>query len=222
MVGTDLVGLRPLREDGGMEDDVLHVGQRADSVEEQLRPVLAPHVNHSVAFVWAAPHRNQGLVLLLPVVVPDEVAIGVHHLVQPPLRVGQPRGHRRLGPPTVPVPPQDVAEQLLYAGQAGGVTDRRRRRVIGDVDDGGHSGVVSPNFGSHHVALEVGEDSEDLRQKPRPVRAGELDRGVLGGRLDTDGPPRRPDGASPRPQRLVHTAQALEHRSGFSSLRSLR
>jgi hypothetical protein len=38
---------------------------------------------------------------------------------------------------------------------------------------------VRPHLGGQHVALEIGEHCEDLRQESRPVGALELDGGVV-------------------------------------------
>lgn len=180
-----LPGFRPLGEDGGVEDDAVHVGEGAESVEEELRPVGGSQSDDGVALLGAVREADSGALEGLRrrrgggAAAAVEVSLGGHHLVQAPLRVrgahgngGLPRGGRGAAA-------EDVVEELpdsedplrVFNGAAGG--------LVGDADDGGGGGAVGPHFGLHHVAAHVPEHGGDFGEKPGPVGAYELDGGRL-------------------------------------------
>lgn len=110
-----LDGKGALGPDGGVEDDVVHVGERAHGVEQQLGAVPAGHLDDGVAALLPAldgharlhaagqPRRGGGLVAHAEMLLVDGrrggaglvVAVVVHQLVQPPLRVDAPLHRRR-------------------------------------------------------------------------------------------------------------------------------
>jgi hypothetical protein len=194
-----------LRRDGGVEHDVLHVRERADDVEQQLGPVPAPDVHHRVGLLLAVLHRHHRPAAALAagrrcaVSVAVHVHVGVHELVQPPVHVVRRRPDREVGEraaaavvaAAVPVPAEHVPQPGLDPGHAAGVVDGLARGHVVHVHHAGDAHPVGPHLGRQHVALEVGEHGEDLREEARPVGALELDGGVVADGVQPDRSPRR-------------------------------
>jgi len=189
---------------GGMEHDVLHVRERAHDVEEQLGPVPALDVHHGVGLLLAVLHRH-----LRPVALSTgrqsrrgrDVHVGVHELVQPPVQVVRRRGGVRevgvraaavvvvVAPAAAAVAAEHVAQPVLDPGHAARVVDGQPRGHVVHVHDAGHAHAVRPHLGRQHVALEVGEHGEDLREEARPVGPLELDGGVVADGVQPHRPP---------------------------------
>ncbi|BAT06419.1 Os08g0533450 [Oryza sativa Japonica Group] len=216
-----LVRLGALGDDGAVEDDVLHVGERAHGVEQQLRAVAAPHVHEGVPALGAVDDLHDGAAAAAAVagggggLGGGGGAVVVHHLVEAARGVRRRAVAARRGDGGagggLPVAragaaaAEEVAEQALDRVEAVLVVDGAERVGVRDVHQRRHARVVRPHLRRHDVALEVGEHGEHLRQEPRPVLTdqlnGRLRRRRL--RLHLHRPlRRRPETQRPSSQRL--------------------
>lgn len=167
-----------------MEDEVVHVGEGAEGVEEELGAVLGPDGDHGVALLVAVGDADVGGGAAVAVAAGEvfgsaAAAVVVHKLVEPPVAVVG-HGHGDLrggGPGGLAVAAEDVAEELADGGDPRGVLDGRAAGGVAHVEHRRRAGIVGPNLGLYHVAAHVPEHGADLREEARPVSAGELDRG---------------------------------------------
>lgn len=183
-----LLGAAALGVDGAVEDDVVQVGERAQRVEQQPRPVPAPEDHHRVPPLRAVHHHHLRLRLrrrhAAPLLAASAgVAVVEHEPVQAPLGVRGAQRHGRAALPAVTaavaVSLHDVAEELLQLGQPPAVADGEAGGLVGDLDDGGGAAVVRPHLGVHDVAPQRSQHGAHLGEEPQPVGAGELDAGGL-------------------------------------------
>nr|GMD82457.1 Os03g0413250 [Ipomoea batatas]GMD87857.1 Os03g0413250 [Ipomoea batatas] len=92
------------RVQSGVEHDILHIRERANDIEQKLRPVLALNVHNRIAFLQAIQDRDHGDDRLIPLVIP----VRKHHLVKPPLRVRVRHGNARPSAPDIVVSLQNI------------------------------------------------------------------------------------------------------------------
>lgn len=186
-----LKSVRPIGDDGSMEDHVLHVGESAYSIEQQLGAVVASYVYHRISLLVASFHRDprpettaRGRFLPLPSTNHQFIVRVVgHHPMQPAIGAGKVRGDIGMRSPVAAA--EHIAEVFLDVGEAGRVGEAPGGGTVCNVDNAGNAGVMRPSLRSHDVAVEVGQHGGDLGEEARPVAAHELNGSVLAShRLD--------------------------------------
>jgi hypothetical protein len=181
-----------------VEDDVLHVGERAHRVEEQTGSVPARHLDDDVAPLLPAvdghprrgagaagrPRGGRGLVAHAEEPLVDGrrrraglvVPVVAHELVQAALRVdAAPRGPRHARPVALAGHVLARAHHGLHQPLDARPPARERRR---DVQHPGRAAVVRPRLPRRDVAAAVGQHGRDGRQQARAVVHRELERGA--------------------------------------------
>lgn len=159
-----LISFLPPGVDDSMEDHVLHIGERANDVEQQLWAIGRSHHDDRVVPVAAVRDADVGPRSSAATAAPPRsvntldplvVSVSEHDLMQPPPPIHCPgRGERSLGSVEVIVSLEDVAEHLFYRCEPLWVVDSCSSHIVGDMDHCSGSGVVGPYLSIRHVALE--------------------------------------------------------------------
>lgn len=153
-----------VRIKGSMEDDVVHVRERADNVKQKFRAVGAIHVHDRVTSLPTLLNRHLRSIVRRRWRCRLVVPVRKHQLVQPAFRVD---GYFGRGGGCHPcAAAEDVPQQRLDAAEVG--------VYGGEGDDRGGSSVVGPDMRLTDITAKVGKNSEDLRKEPWPILAGEL------------------------------------------------